>query len=116
MHVAGTAFAGRCAQYMAVGRVTVTGDPRLSSKVMLDVEMIDAVAPAAAIHVILFSAAATDRPAGLIAAMTEAVQFGTAHGGGPPIRRKSLGTRFARPSRHDRARLSTESLSSSTVS
>jgi subtilase family serine protease len=51
-----------------------------SGEEMLDVEMIHAVAPAAAIHVILFSASATDTPAGLIAAMTETVQFGTAHG------------------------------------
>jgi subtilase family serine protease len=47
---------------------------------MLDVEMIHAVAPAAAIHVILFSASAADTAEGLIAGLTETVRFGTAHG------------------------------------
>lgn len=47
---------------------------------VLDVEMIHAVAPAAAIRVILFSASAADTAAGLIAALTDTVRFGTAHG------------------------------------
>ena len=51
-----------------------------SGEEMLDVEMVHALAPAAAIHVILFGASAADTPARFIGALTDAVQFGTAHG------------------------------------
>jgi subtilase family serine protease len=47
---------------------------------VLDVEMIHAVAPAAAIRVLLFPASAVSTPEGLIRAFTDTARFGAAHG------------------------------------
>ena len=51
-----------------------------SGEEMLDAEMIHAVAPAAAIRVLLFNASAVSRPAGYITALIDTVRFGAAHG------------------------------------
>jgi subtilase family serine protease len=51
-----------------------------SGEEMLDAEMIHAVAPAAAIRVLLFNAAAVSTPGGYITALVDLVRFGTAHG------------------------------------
>jgi subtilase family serine protease len=50
-----------------------------SSEEMLDVEMVHAVAPAAAIRVLLFHASAVSAPEGYIAALIDLVRFGVAH-------------------------------------
>ena len=47
---------------------------------VLDVEMIHAIAPAAAIRVLLFNPSAVSTARGLAAALTETVRFGAAHG------------------------------------
>jgi subtilase family serine protease len=51
-----------------------------SGEEMLDAEMIHAVAPAAAIRVLLFNASAVSRPEGYITALIDTVRFGAAHG------------------------------------
>jgi subtilase family serine protease len=51
-----------------------------SGEEMLDVEMIHAVAPAAAIRVLLFNASAVSTPEGYITALIDLVRFGAAHG------------------------------------
>jgi subtilase family serine protease len=51
-----------------------------SGEEMLDVEMIHAVAPAAAIRVLLFNASAVSTPEGYITALVHLVRFGIAHG------------------------------------
>jgi subtilase family serine protease len=51
-----------------------------SGEEMLDVEMIHAVAPAAAIRVLLFNASAVSTPEGVITALVDLVRFGAAHG------------------------------------
>jgi subtilase family serine protease len=51
-----------------------------SGEEMLDVEMIHAVAPAAAIRVLLFNAPAVSTPEGFITALVDLVRFGIAHG------------------------------------
>jgi subtilase family serine protease len=51
-----------------------------SGEEALDVEMIHAVAPAAAISVLLFNASGVDTPEGFTTAVTELVRFGVAHG------------------------------------
>jgi subtilase family serine protease len=55
--------------------------PELASgEEMLDVEMIHAVAPAAAIRVLLFNAPAVSTPEGYITALIDTLRFGVAHG------------------------------------
>jgi subtilase family serine protease len=51
-----------------------------SGEEMLDVEMIHAVAPAAAIRVLLFNAAAVSTAEGYITALVDLVRFGVTHG------------------------------------
>jgi len=51
-----------------------------SSEEALDVEMIHAVAPAAAVRVLLFNAEAVSTPEGVITALIDTVRFGAAHG------------------------------------
>src|SRR5579872_5869301 len=51
-----------------------------SSEEMLDAEMIHAIAPAAAIRVLLFNASAASTPERLITAFTDAVRFGAEQG------------------------------------
>jgi subtilase family serine protease len=63
-----TAFAPGASRWLASGEE------------MLDVEMIHAIAPAAAIRVLLFNASAVSTPEGYITGLIDLVRFGVAHG------------------------------------
>jgi subtilase family serine protease len=63
-----TAFAPGAARWLASGEEVV------------DVEMVHAVAPAAAIRVLLFNASAVSTPEGYITGLIDLVRFGAAHG------------------------------------
>jgi subtilase family serine protease len=63
-----TAFAPGASRWLASGEE------------MLDVEMVHAVAPAAAIRVLLFNASAVSTPEGYITGLIDLVRFGAAHG------------------------------------